>query len=242
MDSFDALDGACGYCRARLAAVRASHFSLPTPCTGWTVRDLVNHVLGGQRRYLMLLAGASTAEVEATRHHDHMKGDPVASFDAAHAELKRAFTARGALDMTVHHRAGDRTGRELLLMRVIEYAVHGWDLSRAIRLDDTMPASLASFLADAVEASGHLVQGSPGAYARPLPVTGSASSPQTRLLALTGRAAGWTPRRAEKLSRNYMTAKSRATAYCPRKPDLLIWPEWQILPQLNPRKVTPSCF
>ena len=60
----DALDAACSYCRHRLAAVRAGHFGLPTPCTEWTVRDLVNHVLGGQRRYLMLLAGASTAEVE----------------------------------------------------------------------------------------------------------------------------------------------------------------------------------
>jgi uncharacterized protein (TIGR03086 family) len=142
----------------------------------------------------MLLAGAATAEVEATRHDDHMNGDPVGSFDAAHAELRRAFTARGALGMTVHHRAGDRTGRELLLMRVIEYAVHGWDLSRALRIEDAMPASLALFLADAVEASGHLVQGSPGAFARALPVTDTASSPQARLLALTGRAASWTPR------------------------------------------------
>ncbi len=93
MDSIDALDTACTYCRLRLAAVRASDFSLPTPCTEWTVRDLLNHLLGGQRRHLMLLNGASTAMAEASRHDDHLSGDPVASFDAAHAELKRAFTA-----------------------------------------------------------------------------------------------------------------------------------------------------
>ena len=131
MDSIDALDTACTYCRLRLAAVRASDFSLPTPCTEWTVRDLLNHLLGGQRRHFMLLNGASTAMVEGNRHDDHLSGDPVASFDAAHAELKRAFTAPGAVDQTVHHRGGDRTGRELLLMRPVENAVHGWDLSQA---------------------------------------------------------------------------------------------------------------
>jgi hypothetical protein len=46
MDSFDALDTACTYCRQRLAAVRASQFSLPTPCAERTVRDLLNNLLG----------------------------------------------------------------------------------------------------------------------------------------------------------------------------------------------------
>lgn len=70
MDSFEALDAAYTYCRQRLAAVRAPDFSLPTPCTEWTARDLLNHPMGGQRRHLMLLNGASAAEVEASRRDD----------------------------------------------------------------------------------------------------------------------------------------------------------------------------
>lgn len=189
MDAFDALDQAHDYFRKRLVAVRVSHFDLPTPCAGWNVRDLLNHVLGGEKRYLMLLNGASTAEVEATRQDDHLRGDAVASFGTAHAELTRAFTARGALDRIVHHRSGDRTGRELVLMRTVEYAVHGWDLSRAIGFDDTIDGSLASFVASAVEASRHLFDSSRGAFAEAVPATDSAAPPQLRLLALTGRTA-----------------------------------------------------
>lgn len=185
----DALDEAHDYFRERLAAVRVSHLELPTPCAGWDVRDLLNHILGGQRRYLMLLNGASTAEVEATRQDDHLGGDALASFDTAHAELKRAFAAPGALERTVHHRSGDRSGRELLLMRTLEYAVHGWDLAQAIGFDGTMDTSLASFLASAVTASRHLFEGPRRAFAEAVPVTLPAAAPQVRLLALTGRSA-----------------------------------------------------
>jgi uncharacterized protein (TIGR03086 family) len=190
MDAFDALDDAHGCFRRRLAAVRVSHLSLPTPCAEWNVRDLLNHVLGSQQRHLMLLNGASTAAVEATRQEDHLTGDAVASFDTVHTELKLAFTAPGALGRTVHHRAGDRTGDELFLMRTVDYAVHGWDLSRAVGFDDTIgTTSLASFLVSAAEASRHLFEGSRGAFAPAVPVTDPAASPQAGLLALTGRTA-----------------------------------------------------
>ena len=56
------------------------------------------------------------------------------------------FHEPGALDRTVHHRLGDRSGADLLAMRVIEHAVHGWDLARAIGADDRIDPPVTSLL------------------------------------------------------------------------------------------------
>ena len=93
----------------RLALVRPGRRAAQTPGTEWDVRALVNHVAGANRRYAMLLHGAATDEVEATRAVDHLGDDPVASFAATAAELT-AFGEPGAVARTAYHRAGGRTG------------------------------------------------------------------------------------------------------------------------------------
>src|SRR5260370_8001843 len=40
-----------------VAGVRDDQWDAPTPCTGWNVRDLVNHVVGGNLAFASLLRG-----------------------------------------------------------------------------------------------------------------------------------------------------------------------------------------
>ncbi|MET0168093.1 MAG: maleylpyruvate isomerase N-terminal domain-containing protein, partial [Vicinamibacterales bacterium] len=44
MDPFDAVDVAHAEFERRLRLVRADQWADPTPCSEWSVRDLVNHV------------------------------------------------------------------------------------------------------------------------------------------------------------------------------------------------------
>ena len=172
----------------RLARVQPDQWTAPTPCTEWDVRALVNHVVGANRRYTMLLHGATAGEVDATRTVDHLGHDPDASFAATAAELNAAFREPGALARTAHHPAGERTGAQLLEMRVLDVAVHTWDLARAIGADESLDPDVTAFaltLQDTFEAARER-----GSFAPPPSKTPAHLSAQGRLLHLLGRRPG----------------------------------------------------
>lgn len=183
MDALGALDVSSAAFARTLRQAGADDWALPSPNAGWSVRDLVNHVVGGNRRYVLLLTGAATEEVEALRDLDHLGEDPVAAFTATSAEVAAAFRRPGALERVVHHRLGDRYGAELLVMRIAEHALHGWDLARAIGADDAIDPPVVEVMLEAVEADPDFL--SRAGYS-PLPVANRMAGPR-RLLALTGR-------------------------------------------------------
>lgn len=171
----------------RLRLVGPDDWSRPTPCSEWDVRALVNHVIGGNRRYTMLLHGASTESVNRTRNEDHLGEDPVAAFTITADELAETFAREGALERIAHHPTGDRSGSELLAMRVLDVTVHAWDLARALDIDDTLDSDAVEFAlahSEVVE-----VGRDHGSFAN-LDGSPIAKSPQARLLHLAGRSIG----------------------------------------------------
>jgi uncharacterized protein (TIGR03086 family) len=184
MDLFEALDrSTAGFART-LSQVRDDQWTAPTPNPGWSVRDLVNHVVGGNRRYIVLLTGAPTVDVEALRDLDHLSSDPTRAFCETAAAVAVAFQAPGAMTQIVHHRLGDRTGEELLVMRVIEHALHGWDLAHAIGDDDDLDSDVAETVLAAFAADPRMLSRTSFAPRTPP----ADADPQRRLLSLTGRA------------------------------------------------------
>jgi uncharacterized protein (TIGR03086 family) len=120
---------------SRVGQVGDGDWGRPTPCAEWDVRALVNHVVGANVRYQMLLQGAPLDEVEATRTIDYLGGAPLESFETTAAAVVRAFADPDVLDRTFHHVTGTRTGRQLLVMRTYDIGVHTWDLAVAISAD-----------------------------------------------------------------------------------------------------------
>jgi uncharacterized protein (TIGR03086 family) len=185
-DAYDALDRATAGFHGLLAEVSGEDWDTPSPNPGWSVRELVSHVVGGNRRYLVLLTGAPTAEVEKLRGGDHLGDDPLAAFDRTSAEVAAAFREPGALDRAVHHRKGDRTGDDLLTMRILEHALHGWDLATAIGGDTTIDPRVVTVLLERTSHDLLVRSGYPG-EPDPTAATDAELSPQQRLLLLTGR-------------------------------------------------------
>jgi uncharacterized protein (TIGR03086 family) len=184
MDMYAALDGSTEHFAALVHDIGDNQWQLPSPNPGWTVRDLVNHVVGGNRRYVVLLSGAPTAEVEALRDLEHLGDDPLRAFIETATEMTEAFHHPGALEMTVHHRLGDRCGAELLVMRVIEHTVHGWDLARAIGADDRLDPDIVATLLAAFDADPTMLLRSSFPPVQPM----AGLDPAQLLLTITGRA------------------------------------------------------
>ena len=183
MDDLTALDLSTALLRSRLAAVPDDRWRAPTPCPGWTVRDVAAHVGGDAVRYRLWVEGAPDADVEASRAVDFAGDDPVAALDRIQGDLRAALAAPGALDRTVTHSAGAILGRELLELRMIEQTLHAWDIAVGGGGDECIGDELCARLLQAAPTIERL-RGA-GYYAT---ATGDAAdSPQGRLLRLAGR-------------------------------------------------------
>jgi uncharacterized protein (TIGR03086 family) len=168
----------------RLRLVGSGDWRRPTPCSEWDVRALVNHVVGASVRYQLLLNGAPTEQVEAMREVDHLGDDALASFIATAGGVVACFREDGALERVVHHAAGDRTGRELLSMRILDAAIHAWDLACAIGADESIDEDVVAFL---LAYTADLDPGALRAFAQADGDVPRTAPPQARLLQRLGR-------------------------------------------------------
>lgn len=170
----------------RVHAVRDDQWSASTPCTEWSLRDLVTHLTSEQLWVPMLLTeGRTVAEVGDAFDGDVLGDDPVMVWDHAAAEARKAFAAPGALKRTVNLSYGDSAADAYCAQMVSDAVVHSWDLSRAIGSDERLPQDLVEFTRrEVVPYVKGLSQ--TGLFAPPVK-TEKGADPQTELLALLGR-------------------------------------------------------
>lgn len=111
-----------------VGSVSADQWEAPTPCTEWSVRNLVNHMTGTTK-----LIGASAARTEPTDppDADHLGDAPVAAFAAATEATSSAWRSDGALDGMVSVPA-EMPAVACLGVNIIDIGTHCWDLATAI--------------------------------------------------------------------------------------------------------------
>jgi uncharacterized protein (TIGR03086 family) len=165
----------------RLREVR--DWGLPTPCTGWNVRQLVNHNVRGNLNYVALLDGGAAEDFLRLRDLDALGDDPVAAYDGSVRGLVEAFRQPGALERTLDYPLGKVRGGQALAIRTVDTVIHTWDLARAIGADERLDEELVDW---ADENLDEIYQGLDvdRFFATP---RGSGGSKQERLLRRTGR-------------------------------------------------------
>jgi uncharacterized protein (TIGR03086 family) len=181
------LDRAHREVRLRLQSVRAQQWALPTPCEGWSVRDLVQHMAVGATMSRELLSGERWTR-EAVVEEVSSVPDLRAEWEWRAAEERAGFAAFGALDRAVTHPVmGDIPCSQFLGMRVGDALLHAWDLARAIGMDDQLAPELVaevwtgmSPMAGFIGKSGFFGSGPSGEVCEDAPL-------QNRLLDLSGR-------------------------------------------------------
>jgi uncharacterized protein (TIGR03086 family) len=163
----------------RLDGIGTEQWDRPTPCTDWSVRDLVAHVVETHRRVLASLDGGEPETVDRT-------GDLPGQYAAAHHAVGQALADPGRAGTTVGGMFGEQPFESLVgRLLCADTLIHTWDLARATgqdeRLDERAVTVATEFLTPIDDAIRR-----PGGFAAKVPAPEGADE-QTKLLSFSGR-------------------------------------------------------
>ena len=164
--------------QATLANVAADQWSLTTPCEGWTIADLVDHVIGGNG-WVQGLAGYEPVAVPA----DDKAAAVALSAGAAH----EVFAAADGLSRMFELPFGTMPGAAFIGLRTNDVFAHAWDLAKATGQSTDLDHELA---VEGLKASSARIQpqmrnpGGPFGPEQPCPDN---ASPADKLAAFLGR-------------------------------------------------------
>jgi uncharacterized protein (TIGR03086 family) len=163
---------------------RADQLGNPTPCSDWSVRDLLNHVIGGGHMFASGLRGDALPSGDGPT--DLVGDDHRAAFRTSIDGFSSALADTNDLDKPVSLPFGTLPTVAALQLAAGDLLVHSWDLAQATGQPFDPPA-------DFVEASYGFFQmavnddlRAAGLFGPPLEVSSDAA-PLTKLLAHSGR-------------------------------------------------------
>jgi uncharacterized protein (TIGR03086 family) len=147
MDVLDQLDQLDPLLVGLVAGIRADQLDNPTPCAKFTVRGVLEHMIGGAATFAAAFRGVEPSERDMS--------DVLASFGTALSGLADALHSPGALDRTIRAPFGEVPGATFARFVVLDGLVHGWDLATATgqhyEPTDTLVAEAEAFARQAVE-------------------------------------------------------------------------------------------
>lgn len=159
------------------------HWTLPTPCTEWDARALVEHVIGFHDFLVIRPLGA-----RAKRPRE----GPADRWRATAATLAAALREPGALDRDIDLPEGGTMRLRVLVPSLSNDVIaHTWDLSRATGLDIEIDPELVA-RAYAIASSDPSFRGGDDMFDPAVPVADDADD-LTKLVALYGRDPAWSP-------------------------------------------------
>lgn len=189
MDSRELFHRTVGRWQEIVQSVGEGQWGAPTPCEGWDVAALVNHVCGEGLWAVPLFEGATIEEVGDRFDGDLLGDDPAESALRAARAADRAAADRLRPGARVHLSYGEEDAGEYAMQLAADHLVHGWDLAAATEQDRTLDPALVAAVADWFAGREEMYRAGNAVGPR-VPADGD---PQAELLAAFGRAADWTP-------------------------------------------------
>ncbi|MFD7552047.1 TIGR03086 family metal-binding protein [Streptomyces sp. NPDC059578] len=151
----------------------------PSPCPGWTARDVAAHVVSNHRR---AVAGLDGSAYSAPGRDD----DLLLAWGAASAAVRAGLRDRSTAGVLLGEEFGGIPFAEFVKrMACADTLVHTWDLARATGQGETLDAEGVSIALAVLLPEDDDIR-LPGAFGTKVPSTADAD-PQTRLLNFLGR-------------------------------------------------------
>ena len=183
-DPIELYQAAVDSLRPIIAAVRTDQMDLPTPCSEWNVRHIINHHLKVAECTLSLLAGTGFVNPMDVDHPLPSEGAP-AAFEAATSAVLEAVKAPGAAELVIETPIMAMTPDQLLMQVFADLMIHKWDLAKATGQDTAMDAGLAEICYNLMDSQ--IEGGRQMGMFGPAVVVREDASVQDKLLGLTGR-------------------------------------------------------
>jgi uncharacterized protein (TIGR03086 family) len=136
------LESAISSARGVLGNVKTDQLDDSTPCASWKVRDLINHIVGGQAFFTAGIKGEPMSGGDT----DYASGDFVGDFDRNAKECVAAFSEQGAMERMCTLPFGTMPGSAFVNLAATDTFVHGWDLAKATGQDTDLDPQLAAGL------------------------------------------------------------------------------------------------
>jgi uncharacterized protein (TIGR03086 family) len=178
------LDSAVSYTLAGAALGTAELLRRPTPCPGWDLATLLDHVSDSIEAVHQAITAGDASASAVPPGYPGPGPDPVARLRQA-ARLLDACAAAGLAERRVTIWDRELTASMVAVTGAIEVAVHGWDISVACGARRPVPPGLATVL---LPIAPLLItpEARPGLFADPVRLPGPAS-PGDQLVAFLGR-------------------------------------------------------
>jgi uncharacterized protein (TIGR03086 family) len=185
MEPVDQLEAIIPQLGELVRGIRPEQMDTQTPCTDFTVRELLGHFLGNLDSVADGLRGEPMPEDLAPRP-EILGDDPAKAYDEVMADFMAAVRSPGAMDRVLKVPFGEVPAPALVGFVAFDLMVHSWDLATAtgqpFQPDDGLVAELEAFARQAIapawrDGQTFAVEVEPSADASPL----------ERLVAFSGR-------------------------------------------------------
>jgi uncharacterized protein (TIGR03086 family) len=141
-DPLARFDRAVALAAGAISAVRAEQLGDPTPCSEWSVRQLINHVVVQTLMFVSMV----TAGPRPDRDEDRLGDDPLAAFRDCADRLRGALSRPGVVRRADIASAEEGPGLWTLNLSVVELTVHSWDIARATGQRTDIDPGLAHYV------------------------------------------------------------------------------------------------
>jgi uncharacterized protein (TIGR03086 family) len=177
-----------------VSRVTAGDLGRPTPCSEWTLADLLAHMTAQHLGFAAAAAGRG-ADPDAWQVAP-LGGEPVLEYAAAAEAVITAFAEPGVLERRFQlpeiMPGMAFPAAQAISFHFIDYVVHGWDVARALGVGYELDADLAEAALPVARAvPGGASRLRPGAAFRPILDAPADADPLDRILALLGRPPDW---------------------------------------------------
>lgn len=179
---------------ALVAKATLDDLDRPTPCSTWTLGDLLAHMTAQHHGFAAAARGHGAGP--GIWKPRPLAADPVAAYAGAADDVLSAFAGGEVLEREFalpEFGSGARfPGAQAIGFHFVDYVVHGWDVARSLGLPFDLDDDLAEdALPIALAVPGGDSRLRPGAAFRPELPAPENSSPVDRILTALGRSPTW---------------------------------------------------